>query len=84
MAVLPSSGPWQWSHMDPALLVATRSRKVCLTCHGLPHHAGPNCTPRLSCQLHQKLIAHGEQLTHRCQGCTNDLSSQSGWAPEVA
>jgi hypothetical protein len=30
------------------------------------------------------LIAHGEHLTHRCQGWTDDLRRKWGWAPEVA
>jgi hypothetical protein len=38
----------------------------------------------LTCQLHQGLIAHGEHLTSRCQGWTDDMTRQRGWAPEVA
>jgi len=38
----------------------------------------------LTCQLHQGLIAHGEHLVSRCQGWTDDLVRQQGWAPEVA
>ena len=54
--------------------------------HDLPfrHHAGVNCIPLLTCQLQQGLIAHGEHLTHRCQGWTDDMVRQRGWAPEVA
>jgi hypothetical protein len=43
-----------------------------------------NCIPVLNCQLHQGLIAHGEHLTSRCQGWTDDMARQKGWAPEVA
>ena len=50
----------------------------------LRRHAGVNCIPVLTCQLHQGLIAHGEHLTSRCQGWTDDMVSQRGWAPEVA
>lgn len=74
----------EWFYLDQEVLLATRSRKVCLTCHWFRHHAGPNCIPLLACQLHQGLIAHGEHLTHRCQGWTDDLRRQWGWAPEVA
>ena len=55
--------------------------------HDLPqfrHHAGANCIPLLTCQLQQGLIAHGEHLTSRCQGWTDDMVRQRGWAPEVA
>ena len=27
----------------------------------------------VTCHLHQRLIAHGEHLTHRCSGWTEDL-----------
>ncbi len=74
----------QWPYLDPEVLVASRSRKVCMTCHWFRHHAGVNCIPVLTCQLHQGLIAHGEHLTSRCQGWTDDLVRQRGWAPEVA
>jgi len=55
-----------------------------MTCHWFRHHAGVNCIPVLTCQLHQGLIAHGEHLTSRCQGWTDDMARQKGWAPEVA
>ena len=74
----------QWPYLDPEVLVASRSRKVCMTCHWFRHHAGVNCIPVLTCQLHQGLIAHGEHLTSRCQGWTDDMIRQQGWAPEVA
>lgn len=73
-----------WPFLDQAVLVSTRSRKVCLTCHWFRHHAGPNCIPLLTCQLHQGLIAQGEHLTHRCQGWTDDLSRERGWASEMS
>ena len=62
----------------------TRSRKVCMTCHWFRHQAGVNCIPLLTCQLHKGLIVHGEHLTSRCQGWTDDMVRQRGWAPEVA
>ncbi len=45
--------PCQWPYLDEAVLLKTRSRKVCMTCHWLRHHAGVNCIPLLTCQLHQ-------------------------------
>ncbi|WP_323248721.1 galactose oxidase [Synechococcus sp. CCY9202] len=74
----------EWPYLDQEVLVPARSRKVCMTCHWFRHHAGPNCIPLLTCQLHQGLIAQGEHLTSRCQGWTDDMTSQRGWAPEVA
>ena len=71
-------------YLDEAVLLKTRSSKVCMTCHWFRHHAGVNCIPVLTCQLNQGLIVHGEHLTSRCQGWTDDLARQQGWAPEVA
>ena len=74
----------EWPYLDSEVLVKTRSRMVCMTCHWFRHHAGLNCIPVLTCQLHQGLIAHGEHLTSCCHGWTDDLVRQRGWAPEVA
>jgi hypothetical protein len=74
----------EWPYLDGDVLLKTRSRKVCMTCHRFCHHAGVNCIPVLTCRLHQGLITHGEHLTSRCQGWTDDMVRQRGWAPEVA
>jgi hypothetical protein len=66
------------------VLLRARSSKVCMTCHWFRPHAGVNGIPVLTCQLHQGLIAQGEHLTSRCQGWTDDMTRQRGWAPEVA
>ncbi len=72
-----------WPYLDRDVLRPSRSRKVCMTCHWFRHHAGPECIPVLTCQLHQGLIAQGEHLIRRCQGWTDDMARQRGWAPEV-
>ena len=57
MAVTPprSRGAYEeWAYLDDEVLVASRSRKVCLTCHWF----------------------------HRCQGWTEDMARQRGWALE--
>ena len=43
--------------LESDVLVKTRSRKVCMTCHWFHHHAGVNCIPVLTCQMHQGLGA---------------------------
>ena len=58
----------EWPYLDEAVLLRTRSRKVCMTCHWFRHHAGVNCIP---------------VLTSRCQGWTDDQVCQKGWASEV-
>ena len=72
-----------WPYLDEGVLRSSRSRKVCMTCHWFRHHAGAECIPLLTCQLHQGLIAQGEHLIRRCQGWTDDMARQRGWAPEV-
>jgi len=74
----------EWPFLDQEVLVQARSRTVCMTCHWFQHHAGVNCIPLLTCQLHQGLIAHGEHLTSRCQGWTNDMARQVGSATVAA
>ena len=68
----------EWHYLDEGVLLKTRSRKVCMTCHWFRHHAGASCIPLLTCRLHQGLIAHGEHLIHCCQGWTEDLVHQQG------
>jgi hypothetical protein len=72
-----------WPYLDGDVLLASRSRKVCMTCHWFRHHAGAQCIPLLTCQLHQGLIAQGDHLLNRCQGWTDDMARQRGWAPEA-
>ena len=73
-----------WPYLDQEVLLSSRSRQVCITCHWFRHHAGVNCISLLTCQLHEGLISHGDHLTHRCTRWTQDLAAQRGWAPEVA
>jgi hypothetical protein len=37
-----------WPYLDEAVLLKTRSRKVCITCHFFWHHPGPNRIPHCS------------------------------------
>jgi hypothetical protein len=82
-AVLAESDCESWPYLDEGVLRSSRSRKVCMTCHWFRHHAGAECIPVLTCQLHRGQIAQGEHLIRRCQGWTDDMVRQQGWAPEV-
>jgi hypothetical protein len=73
----------EWPYLHESTLQKTDSRRICMTCHWFRHHAGVNCIPVLTCQLHQELIAHGEQLVSRYQGWTYDRTRQQGSAPDV-
>jgi hypothetical protein len=39
----------EWPYLDESVLLKTRSRKVCMTCHWFSHHDGVNCIPVLTC-----------------------------------
>jgi hypothetical protein len=83
-AVIEAAGECEaWFYLAQEVLRPSRSRKVCMTCHWFRHHAGAQCIPQLTCQLHQGLIAQGDHLTNRCQGWTDDMTRQRGWAPEA-
>jgi len=56
-----------WPDLNSGVLLKARSRKVCMTCHWFRHHAGVSRIP---------------VLTRRCQGWTDDMTRQKGWAPE--
>ena len=73
---------WPWLNQE--VLRTSRSNQACMTCHFFRHHPGPDSIPLLTCQQHQGLIAHGDHLTSRCQGWTEDLHRHRGWEPEVA
>ena len=74
----------EWPWLNQGVLVTSRSRQVCLTCHFFRHYPATNCIPLLTCHLHQGLIAHGEHITHRCLGWTEEAHLRRGWAPEAA
>ena len=43
----------EWPYLDKSALQKSRSRKVCMSVHWFRHHAGVNCIPALTCQLHE-------------------------------
>jgi hypothetical protein len=67
---------WPW--LDQEMLHRSRSHQVCMTCHFLRHHPGPDSFPLLTCHLHQGLIAHGEHLSRRCSSWMENLHRQRG------
>ena len=73
-----------WPNLNGEVLLSSRSRKVCMTCHWFSHHASVNRITLLTCERHQGVISHGKHLTQRCQDWTDDMVRQLGWVPEVA
>ncbi len=80
----PSELAEAWPYLDQGVLIASRSRKVCLTCRWFRHVAPADAIPLLSCELHQGLLAHGEHLTRRCGAWSEEGHLLQGWAPEAA
>ena len=73
----------EWPYLDEVLL-KTRSRKVCMTCHWFRHDAGVNCIPVLTCtrgtsqgsvELQPGLAKSFEQLGH-IGACLKAISRQ--------
>ena len=85
-AMVPSllQAPESWPQLDSSLLIASRSKQVCLTCRSFRHHLGEGEIPLLTCQFHQGLIGQGEHLTRRCPNWSSEATSPRGWAPEAA
>ena len=73
-----------WPQLGEPVLRSSRSRKVCMTCHFFRHRVAADGIPELTCELHRALIPQGVHLASRCQGWTDDLVRQQGWAPEAA
>jgi hypothetical protein len=73
-----------WLYLEGDVLRSSRSRKVCLTCYWFRHVPTASCIPLLTSQLNQGLLVHGEHLTRRCHGWTEDMARQWGWCPEVS
>jgi hypothetical protein len=73
-----------WPQLREPVLRSSRSRKVCMTCHFFRHRVAADGIPELTCELHRALIPQGVHLASRCQGWTDDLVRQQGWAPEAA
>jgi len=71
----------EWPYLDEELLLQCRSRKICMSCHWFRHHAGVNCIPLLTCQLHQGLLAHGEHLTPPLPGLDRRHDPPAGLVP---
>ena len=85
-AMAPSlrQAPENWPQLDSYLLIASRSKQVCLTCRSFRHHLGEAEIPLLTCQFHQGLIGQGEHLTRRCPNWAGESTGKRGWAPEAA
>jgi len=84
MAQYLLQAPESLPQLDSSLLIASRSKLVCLTCRSFRHHLGEAETPLLTCQFHQGLISQGEHLTRRCPNWSGETTGPRGWAPEAA
>ena len=56
----------EWRYLDEAVLLKTRSLKVCMTCHWVRHHAGVNCIPVLTSDRRCLRKRAGSAMAARC------------------
>jgi hypothetical protein len=70
---LPEGGNLEdWPYLERALLIASRSSRLCLTCRWFRHAAVEGAIPQIGCERHRSLLVHGEHLTRRCQEWSAD------------
>ena len=73
--------PYRWAQSGAAC--AGEERLAVLTSNaGGSIHESEAMTMVARAQALQPALAHGEHLTHRCQGWTDDMTRQRGWCPE--
>ena len=77
------SGPEDWPFLNDEQLQRSRGGRFCLSCQWFQHHPGPSCIPLLLCGWHQRQIAQGQHLSHRCPSWREPLQHQQGWEPEL-
>ena len=57
----------EWDYIeDPTYSISIGSH-VCMTCSKFDYSSQASCGSILCCNWHQKLIFHGQHLTHSCE-----------------
>ena len=56
-----------WEYIEDPTYSRSIGSHVCLTCLKFNYSTQPNYGSILSCNWHQKLICHGQHLTHSCE-----------------
>ena len=57
----------KWEYMDDPTYSRSINSHVCMTCSRFDYLSQANVGSILCCNWHQKLICHGQHLTHSCK-----------------
>ena len=57
----------EWEYIEDTTFSRLIGSYVCMTCSKFDYVGQASCGSILCCNLHQKLIFHGQHLTHSCE-----------------
>ena len=57
----------EWEYIDDPTYSRSIGSHVCMTCSKFDYSSQASCGAILCCNWHQKLIFHGQHLTHSCE-----------------
>ena len=57
----------EWEYIDDPTYSRSIGSHVCMTCSKFDYSSQASCGAILYCNWHQKLIFHGQHLTHSCE-----------------
>ena len=57
----------EWEYIEDPTFSRSIGSHVCMTCSKFDYSSQASCGAILYCNWHQKLILHGQHLTHSCE-----------------
>ena len=57
----------EWEYIEDPTYSRSIGSHVCMTCSKFDYSSQASCGSILCCNWHQKLIFHGQHLTHSCE-----------------
>ena len=57
----------EWEYIEDPTYSKSIGSHVCMTCSKFDYSSQASCGSILCCNRHQKLIYHGQHLTHSCE-----------------
>ena len=57
----------EWDYIEDPTYSRSIGSHVCMTCSKFDYSSQESCGSILCCNWHQKLIFHGQHLTHSCE-----------------
>ena len=57
----------EWDYIEEPTFSRSIGSHVCMTCSKFDYSNQSSCDSILCCNWHQKLIFHGQHLTHSCE-----------------